>query len=95
MKKHYRPAWICTISSSLATGISHRKEKHLVLKHKQLDNWQISRVSLSKRSYVYPKGMPSYRQITVDSKFLLLDEISHHSMPRTQKDISPIFMKVS
>jgi hypothetical protein len=95
MSKHYRPAWICTLSSSLATGIASRKEKHLALKHKQLDNWQISRISLSKRSYAYPKGMLAYKQITMDSKFLLLDAISPFSALRMWKDISPIFMRVA
>lgn len=93
MSKHYRPAWICTIPSNLATGIANHKEKHLALKHKQLNNWQIARISLSKRSYAYPKSSLASKQIIMDSKFLQLDAISPTSPPRMQRGTFPIFTK--
>jgi hypothetical protein len=81
--------------SNLATGMAHRKEKHLVLKHKQLNNWQIARISLSKRSYAYPKSNHALNQIIMDSKFQQLDAISPPLPLKMQRDTFPIFTKVS
>lgn len=41
---------------NLGSGIPQIQDKILVLKNNQLDNWQIARISLSKRSYNFPKS---------------------------------------
>jgi len=47
---------------NLASGIPQTQDKILALKNIHLDNWQIARISLSKRSYIFPKSKPALNE---------------------------------
>jgi len=78
----------------VVSGQSHLKGEVMPLKNKELSNWEVSRISLSKRSYCVPKSNLTNSQIIKASKYQLSVESSATMIQKIKTATCPISMKV-